>query len=562
MAVIKRIGDILIEQGMITPDQLTDALKQKLDNERVGQALVRLKYISEAQILKVLEAPTGIERVTLAKVDIDETALPLIDESFARQKKVLPLHVDTQKGILDIVINDPLDFGVIEDVRIVTGYKPKAFSATLQEIDAAIEKYYGFSRVMNQLGADGKEKTEIINGDGEGDEDANDETPIVQLVNQILAAAVYQRASDIHIDPWDNKICVRYRIDGVLDTVRELPIRIQTQLISRIKVMSGMDITEARIPQDGRIQTIINGKHVDLRISTLPTVRGEKTVMRILDLSGSENRISYLQLSDSDEKKIRGMIGLPNGIILVSGPTGSGKTTTLYACLNELNTTDVNIITVEDPVEIKVEGINQVQTQADVNMTFANALRAILRQDPNVVMVGEIRDVETANIAVRASLTGHLVLSTIHTNDAVRTVTRLLDMGVEPFQISSSLAGVIAQRLVRRLCDECKYEDAATTQEKIMFEEYGFKNVNKIFRKKEKGCASCGNKGYKGRAGIYEILVLNDEMRRLVNQNADVLDLQECARRSGMVTLMQSGLEKILLGITTFEEVMRVATGD
>lgn len=560
MAVIKRIGDILIENGMITPDQLSDALDKKLPGERVGQALVRLKYISEGQILKVLEATTGIERVTLAKVDIDETALPLIDEAFARQKKVLPLHVDTQKGVLDIVINDPLDFGVIEDVRIVTGYKPKAFSATLQEIDAAIEKYYGFSRVMNQLGADGKEKTEIINGDGEGGEDENDETPIVQLVNQILAAAVYQRASDIHIDPLDNKIIVRYRIDGVLDTVRELPIRIQTQLISRIKVMSGMDITEARIPQDGRIQTIINGKHVDLRISTLPTVRGEKTVMRILDLSGSENHIKDLQLSEEDDKKIRGMISLPNGIILVSGPTGSGKTTTLYACLNELNTPAVNIITVEDPVEIKVEGINQVQTQAEVNMTFASALRAILRQDPNVVMVGEIRDVETANIAVRASLTGHLVLSTIHTNDAVRTVTRLLDMGVEPFQISSSLAGVIAQRLVRRLCDECKYEDAVTTQEKIVFEKYGFKNVTKVFRKK--GCASCNNKGYRGRAGVFEILVLDDEMRRLINQNADVLDLQEAARRSGMMTLMQSGLAKILLGVTTFEEVMRVANSD
>ena len=560
MAVIKRIGDILIENAMITPGQLDDALEKKLPNERVGQALVRLKYISEGQILKVLEASTGIERVTLAKVDIDETALPLIDEAFARQKKVLPLHVDTQKGVLDIVINDPLDFGVIEDVRIVTGYKPKAFSATLQEIDAAIEKYYGFSRVMNQLGADGKDKnTEIIDGDGT-DEDTNDETPIVQLVNQILAAAVYQRASDIHIDPLDNKIIVRYRIDGVLDTVRELPIKIQTQLISRIKVMSGMDITEARIPQDGRIQTIINGKHVDLRISTLPTVRGEKTVMRILDLSGSENHIKDLQLSEEDDKKIRGMIGLPNGIILVSGPTGSGKTTTLYACLNELNTPGVNIITVEDPVEIKVEGINQVQTQAEVNMTFASALRAILRQDPNVVMVGEIRDVETANIAVRASLTGHLVLSTIHTNDAVRTVTRLLDMGVEPFQISSSLAGVIAQRLVRRLCDECKYEDAVTSQEKIIFEKYGFKNVTKIYRKK--GCASCNNKGYRGRAGIFEILVLDDDMRRLINQNADVLDLQECARRGGMMTLMQSGLNKILLGVTTFEEVMRVATGD
>ncbi|MCR5462214.1 MAG: Flp pilus assembly complex ATPase component TadA [bacterium] len=560
MAVIKRIGDILIENGMITPDQLSDALDKKLPGERVGQALVRLKYISEGQILKVLEATTGIERVTLAKVDIDETALPLIDEAFARQKKVLPLHVDTAKGVLDIVINDPLDFGVIEDVRIVTGYKPKAFSATLQEIDAAIEKYYGFSRVMNQLGADGKDRTEVISGDGEGDVDENDETPIVQLVNQILAAAVYQRASDIHIDPLDNKIIVRYRIDGVLDTVRELPIRIQTQLISRIKVMSGMDITEARIPQDGRIQTIINGKHVDLRISTLPTVRGEKTVMRILDLSGSENHIKDLQLSEEDDKKIRGMINLPNGIILVSGPTGSGKTTTLYACLNELNTPQVNIITVEDPVEIKVEGINQVQTQAEVNMTFASALRAILRQDPNVVMVGEIRDVETANIAVRASLTGHLVLSTIHTNDAVRTVTRLLDMGVEPFQISSSLAGVIAQRLVRRLCDECKYEDAVTSQEKIVFEKYGFKNVTKVFRKK--GCASCNNKGYRGRAGVFEILVLDDEMRRLINQNADVLDLQEAARRSGMMTLMQSGLAKILLGVTTFEEVMRVANSD
>lgn len=560
MAVIKRIGDILIENGMITPDQLSDALDKKLPGERVGQALVRLKYISEGQILKVLEATTGIERVTLAKVDIDETALPLIDEAFARQKKVLPLHVDTQKGVLDIVINDPLDFGVIEDVRIVTGYKPKAFSATLQEIDAAIEKYYGFSRVMNQLGADGKDKTEIISGDGDSEVDENDETPIVQLVNQILAAAVYQRASDIHIDPLDTKIIVRYRIDGVLDTVRELPIRIQTQLISRIKVMSGMDITEARIPQDGRIQTIINGKHVDLRISTLPTVRGEKTVMRILDLSGSENHISDLQLSEEDDKKIRGMINLPNGIILVSGPTGSGKTTTLYACLNELNTPQVNIITVEDPVEIKVEGINQVQTQAEVNMTFASALRAILRQDPNVVMVGEIRDVETANIAVRASLTGHLVLSTIHTNDAVRTVTRLLDMGVEPFQISSSLAGVIAQRLVRRLCDECKFEDAVTTQEKIVFEKYGFKNVTKVFRKK--GCASCNNKGYRGRAGVFEILVLDDEMRRLINQNADVLDLQEAARRSGMMTLMQSGLAKILLGVTTFEEVMRVANSD
>lgn len=557
MAIIKRIGDILVEYQIITPAQLKDALKQKLPNERIGQTLTRLKLVSEGQILKVLEASTGVQRITLGKVDLDETVLGLIDESFARQKKVIPLRIDN--GCLHIVVNDPLDFGIIEDVRIVTGYRPKAFSATLQEIDAAIEKYYGFTRTLEALGIKNQtvRDVEVIEGNGEEAEAADDETPIVQLVNQILAAAVYQRASDIHIDPHDNNIIVRYRVDGVLDTVREMPIRIQQQLISRIKVMSGMDITEARIPQDGRIQTVINGKHVDLRISTLPTVRGEKVVMRILDLSGNENKIGTIGLLPSDEEKIRKLVYLPNGIILVSGPTGSGKTTTLYACLNELNTPQVNIITVEDPVEIKVEGINQVQVHAEVNMTFASALRSILRQDPNVVMVGEIRDVETAEIAVRASLTGHLVLSTIHTNDAVRTVTRLLDMGVEPFQISSSLAGVIAQRLVRRLCDECKYEDAVTSQEKIILEKYGFKNVNRVFRKK--GCASCNNKGYRGRAGVFEILMINDEMRKLINSNGDVMQMAKAAKDSGMSSLMESGLEKVTLGITTFDEVMRVA---
>ena len=552
---LKRIGDILLEHRLITPEQLNEALAVKQPNERIGQTLVRLGYVSEGAILKTLETTTGIQRITLGKYDLDETILNLIDENFARQNKVVPLKVEGNH--LHVAVSDPLDFGVIEDLRVLTGYKPRAFSATVQEIETAIEKYYGFNRTLEALGLKNETSSNVEVIQDTDLEKEDDETPIVQLVNQILASAVFQRASDIHIDPLDTQVIVRYRVDGVMDTVRDFPIRIHPQMISRIKVMSGMDITESRIPQDGRIQTVINGKSVDLRISTLPTVRGEKVVMRILDLSGNENRIGTVGFNETEEATMRDLIKKSSGIILVSGPTGSGKTTTLYAALNELNTPGVNIITVEDPVEIRVQGINQVQVHAEVDMTFANALRAILRQDPNVVMIGEIRDVETAEIAVRASLTGHLVLSTIHTNDAVKTITRLLDMGVEAFQISSSLAGVISQRLVRRLCEECKYQDEPTGPERIMLEKYGYGNVEKIYR--AKGCASCNNKGFYGRAGIFEILSVNDELRRLINNGADVMDMTEAARKNGCRPLVEAGLEKVINGITTFDEVMKVA---
>jgi len=546
---LRRIGDILLDAKIITEAQLKDALSKQEKSERLGETLARLEYATEMQILKALEDSTGVQRVALANFTIDEHVLELIDEAFCRRHTIIPLKIEG-KNLL-FATADPLDFVVIEEIRILTGYRPKAFSSPKNDIISQIEKYYGFTRTLEALGA-----RQSISKEEEIEEDDDDDTPMVKLVNQILTSAVFQRASDIHIDPLDDKILVRYRVNSVLDVVKEFPIKIHHQMISRIKVMSGMDITETRVPQDGRIQTSIQQKNIDLRISTLPTVRGEKVVMRILDLSGSMNKISALGFNEKEERLVRKMIDKPNGIVLVSGPTGSGKTTTLYACLEELNNPGVNIVTVEDPVEIKMQGVNQVQVQPDVDLTFAKALRSILRQDPNIVMVGEIRDVETAEIAIRASLTGHLVLSTIHTNDAVKTVTRLLDMEIEPFLIASSLSGIVSQRLVRRLCTECSYEDEPTPSEVVMFKKYGM-NIDHV--KRSKGCTSCNFKGYAGRVGIFEVLPITKNMQRLIAENASVIDLTRQARSEGMITILESGLQKVKNGITSLEEVLKVA---
>lgn len=547
---LKRIGDILIKEQVISELELKDALSKQEPNERLGETLVRLEICTEMQILKALEDSTGVQRVSLQNFTIDEHVLSLIDEAFCRRNILIPLRLDGNK--LLFATHDPLDFTVFEEMRMVTGYRPKAFSATKNDILNQIEKYYGFTRTLEALGV----KQSVVSEITIDQEDEYDDTPMVKLVNQILTSAVFQRASDIHIDPLDDKILVRYRIDGVLDTVREFPIKILHQMISRIKVMSGMDITETRIPQDGRIQTSIQQKNIDLRISTLPTVRGEKVVMRILDLSGSMNKIGAIGLDIREEKLVRNMIAQPNGIVLVSGPTGSGKTTTLYACLNELNQPNVNIVTVEDPVEIKMTGVNQVQVRPDVNLTFAKALRSILRQDPNIIMIGEIRDVETAEISIRASLTGHLVLSTIHTNDAIKTITRLLDMEIEPFLIASSLTGIVSQRLVRRLCTECSYEESPSPSEEVVFKKYGM-NIDKV--KRAKGCPSCNFKGYAGRVGIFEVLPITKVMQKLIAQNAPMIELEAQAKADGMVPLLQSGLLKVKKGITTLEEVLKVA---
>lgn len=545
---LKKIGEVLIQESIISESELEDALKKKEPNELLGEALVRLKYTTEGQILKALEKTTRIKRISLTKYIFDESVFHLVSEEFCRRNHIIPLKKDGD--ILYFATADPLNFTVVEELRIMTGYRPRAYSATASEIEREIEKFYGFNRTLEALGVNSVAGNDVVL------ENNQEQTPMVQLVNQILGSAVFQHASDIHIDPLDDKLLIRYRVDGVLDTVKELPITLLNQIVSRIKVMSGMDITETRIPQDGRIQTSINNRNIDLRISTLPTVRGEKIVMRILDLSSNQKGIDSLGLSTLEAKKIHKMISHPNGIILVSGPTGSGKTTTLYACLNELNHPDVNIITVEDPVEIRTEGVNQVQVNSKINMTFANALRSILRQDPNIIMIGEIRDVETAQIAIRASLTGHLVLSTIHTNDALKTITRLQDMNIEPFLISSSLTGVVSQRLVRKLCEECSVEDTLSSHEQKYFDQYHIeaKHVHRA-----KGCPSCNYKGYNGRVGIFEILEVTDPIRVCISEKRSIFDLETEAKKQGMKTLIESGLEKVSQGITTLEEVLKVA---
>lgn len=539
-----RIGDVLTQEKVITSEQLRKALEEKKPDERLGETLIRLSYATEGQILKALENSTGVQRVSLAKYSYNEKVFSMVDEKFCMRNNIIPLKIEGKK--LYFATSDPLDFSVFEELRAITGLKPVAFSSTRREIETEIAKYYGFSRTLEALGT----MKSVVE-----QEVTFDPTPMVQLVNQILTSAIFQRASDIHIDPLDDRVVVRYRVDGALDTVREFPVNIRNQMTSRIKIMAGMDITETRIPQDGRIQTTISGRNIDLRISTLPTVSGEKIVMRILDLSNNLYNISYLGLSPKEEKQILKMISRPNGMVLVSGPTGSGKTTTLYACLNELNKPTVNIITVEDPVEIRMEGVNQVQVRQNVKLTFANALRSILRQDPNIIMIGEIRDLETAEIAVRASLTGHLVLSTIHTNDAVKTVTRLLDMKIEPYLIASSLTGIISQRLVRRLCTECTTESDATASEIDFFAKHNIK-IEKLNR--AKGCPTCNFKGYAGRIGVYEILEINEAIRILISENASVVELEREAKKQGMKTLMESCLAIVKDGTTTLEEVMKV----
>ncbi len=542
---IKRIGDILLKEKIITPKQLSRALENKKEEEKIGETLIRLKIVNEMQILKALETSTGVKRISLQNFDIQQSALNLINEDFCRRNDIIPLKVEGHK--LLYATSDPLNFAVGEEIRMFTGYQPKPFSAPKNDILTQIEKLYSFSKTLEALGINDEEEEVVI--------DFAEETPMVKLVNQILTSAIFQRASDIHIDPLDSKTSIRYRIDGVLDTVRELPLDIHKQVVNRIKVMAQMDITETRVPQDGRIQATVQNRKLDLRISTLPTVRGEKVVMRILDVTGSKNNIEYLGLNKKEEKQVKDMISKPNGIILVSGPTGSGKTTTLYSFLNELNKPDVNIVTVEDPVEIKMQGVNQVQVHADIDLTFANALRSILRQDPNIVMIGEIRDKETAEISIRASLTGHLVLSTIHTNSALKTITRLLDMEIEPYLLSSSLSGIISQRLVRKLCPECSQLDNLNEKEKEIFAKNGIE-VKKI--KRAKGCPSCNFKGYSGRMGIYEILKISRDIEILISQNAQISEIENTAIKEGLVPLIVSGLTAVKDGKTTLEEVLKV----
>ncbi len=548
----KRLGDLLIEAGVITPEQLDYALSNKSRDEKLGDFLIRENYLTEQQLIEVLEFQLGVPHINLNQYSIDPELLQLVPGSLAKRAKIMPIRRDKNK--LFIAMADPMDYFAIEEVRMATGCQIETSIAAKDDLYRTITKYYDLQESMDaalsDLGVSANEPQPEI---------TDEDSPIVRLVNQIIAQGVVQRASDIHFDPQENDFRVRYRVDGVLKTERSLPKHMQNMIIARVKIMGGLNITENRVPQDGRIKTTVNFKPIDIRLSTLPTIFGEKVVMRILDLSNVATDVDKLGFSEQNENLFRKMIARPNGIVLITGPTGSGKSTTLYAALSHLNKEGVNIITVEDPVEYQLEGINQIQVKEEVGLTFAAGLRSILRQDPDIVMIGEIRDLETAEIATRASLTGHLVLSTLHTNSAVESISRLDDMGIEPFLISSSVVGIIAQRLVRRVCRDCGQTVPATDREKEIFAQADLQ-IETVRR--GKGCASCNQTGYRGRLAIHEILPVDRQIKEFILQRTAISTIRNYMKEAGYRTLLEDGFLKVIAGATTTEEVLRVATAE
>lgn len=548
----KRLGDLLVGAGLISEDQLKLTLNEKDQGQKLGDALLQRGLITEQQLIEVLEVQLGIPHVSLYNYPFEKNLLSLVSKELAKRNLFIPLRKEGEKLI--VAMADPMDFFAIDDLRLSTGFQIEAVIATKDDILRAINKYYDIDDEFDEL-TSGLPK--MIRGQEETITD--EDSPIVRLVNQILSNAVSQKASDIHFDPQETKIIVRYRIDGVLRVERVLPKNMQSFLTARLKIMANLDITEHRVPQDGRIKINVEFFPVDLRVSTLPTVFGEKLVLRILDLSNALVDIDKIGFNKLNLSRFLKMIERPNGMVLITGPTGSGKSSTLYAALNKLNSEEVNIITIEDPVEFQMEGINQIQVNPNVGMNFATGLRSILRQDPNIIMVGEIRDKETVEVAIRASLTGHLVLSTLHTNDALSSVTRLIDMGMEPFLVATSLAGIVAQRLVRKVCKDCGEPHEATKREIDIFGKRGLK-IEKVIR--GKGCASCNMTGYRGRMAIHEIIVINEEMRHVIMNEGTVGDLRQIAAKNKTIFLMDDGLLKVKQGLTTTEEVLKVAISE
>ncbi len=551
---MKKLGDILIESALITKEQLDEALAlQKKSGQKLGESLVELGFVSDIQIMRALEYQCKIPYVDFSEIQIDSTTPGLIREEMARKYCMIPIGYE-QNGVLIVVMNDPLDFIAIDEVRYATGKDIAPKMSTRKQIIDAIERSYGkenAQRAVRELeqSIDIAEMARI--SETITDEVAN--APVVKLVNSIVEHAIKIGASDVHVEPTEDRMRVRLRIDGILQEIMTAPKSAHPAVVTRVKIMGGMDIAEKRVPQDGRVETTINNKKVDLRLSILPTVTGEKIVIRILGRSDIVFSKSALGLSPSNEKMFDRIIASPHGIILVSGPTGSGKTTTLYTVLKDLNQITTNIITVEDPVEYRMPGINQVQVNVKAGMGFANGLRSILRQDPDIILIGEIRDGETAEIAVRASITGHLVLSTIHTNDSVSTVSRLVDMGVDPYMVSSSLVGVISQRLVRKICPRCKESYKPTHSEAMMLK---MREPKPLFR--GVGCPECNYSGYKGRTAIHEIMVVTRDIRELIDRRASEDQIRTVALRQGMTTLMDTAVKLVLEGVTTTAEMLKV----
>lgn len=553
-----RIGDLLIADGLITDDQLNIALKQQKERKtKLGETLIAMGYITPGAFAKVLSEQLGIESVYLTTTKIDHTALHLISEELMKKYELLPFAFDEHNANnLKVAMADPMNLNAVDDVELITNMTVIPYFATTEQIAFQIDKYFGKKQVLEAAEQFRQEHADELKNRQEDEENNRDvETaPIVRLVTGMMEQAVRQGASDIHIEPMEKEVRIRYRIDGVLRETVRYERDLLAAMVARVKIISGMDISEKRKPQDGRATMIVDNKEYDIRVSNLPTVFGEKIVMRLTAKEGLSRDKKYLGLSPEDEERLDAILKNPHGIILVTGPTGSGKSTTCYTVLSELSTPDVNIVTVEDPVEANVQGVNQVQVNPKADLTFASALRSILRQDPDIIMIGEIRDTETAEIAVKASITGHLVISTLHTNSTAASITRLIDMGVEPYLIGDSVVGIIAQRLVRRLCPKCKREIEATPDEKEMLRV----PVNESFKIYEPcGCQECGQVGYKGRIAIYEIMPVTARIREKIHHKVTADQLTQVAVEEGMNTLQMAAARTVREGVTSFQEMIR-----
>lgn len=542
---------------MVTEEQLSEAIEeQKKSGKKLGEVLKEKGYISQEDIIQVLEFQLGIPHLNLERIDIDEEAVKKIPENIAKRHGIIPVKINENKIVL--AMSDPLNIFAIDDVKIYTGMDVIPNIASVDDINKAITKFYSKQEAVLVAEQFTKEIGIDIKADEDLDEMVNS-APIVKLVNSIIEQAIKSRASDIHIEPQENYIKVRCRVDGQLQEMMKQDVRLLPAIVTRIKITGNMDIAEKRIPQDGRMTTTVDGNVYDLRLSVLPTIYGEKTVIRITSKTSFVKDKSQLGFYPDDMEKFSSILQNPHGIILVTGPTGSGKSTTLYAAVKDLNKADVNIITVEDPVESKIEGINQVQVNTKAGLTFASALRSILRQDPDIILVGEIRDGETANIAISAAITGHLVLSTLHTNDAPSSISRLADMGIEPFLIGSSVVGILAQRLVRRNCPKCSEEYTPDSYQKKILKEVNIQNVDSIKLVKGTGCAYCAHTGYRGRLGVYEIMTITPKIRELINTGANASAIKQAAIEEGMITLKSNCARLVMDGKTTIDEMLRVA---
>jgi general secretion pathway protein E len=585
---MKRFGDLLLEikrgtpGGGLTPEVLEQARAlQREEGGRLGEILVKMRAVTEEDVLQALGKQLGIGfSPDLKADDVDAELAAIVPIGFAKQHRVLPVKRDGDSAL--IATADPLDVGALDDLRMQLAAEVQPVLVPTQRILEVINDVYGRTQVKTDLAEDGGEEDEGSSEELVDILELTDEAPIIRWVNSLLFNAVKERASDIHIEPGEKEVSVRYRIDGVLYETRKAPRQFMPSIISRVKIMAGLNIAEKRLPQDGRIRRKIAGKDIDMRVATVPTVKqGERITIRLLDRESVLHDLADIGFGDDHLRQMDELIHKPHGILLVTGPTGSGKTTTLYACLAKINAPDLNILTIEDPVEYQLDGISQTAVNEKIDLTFAAGLRSFLRHDPDVIMVGEIRDRETSEIAIQASLTGHLVLSTIHTNDAAGAITRLVDLGVQPFLVASSLMALLAQRLVRRVCMECRelYRPGDEDLSSIGIDPVAFKNnkarrvrfkgdeafappAGMLYRAKDGGCTVCTGAGYKGRTAIYELLTIDEKTRHLTIKNADAQTIKNHATSAGMRTLREDGAQKVLAGMTTTAEVLMITTQD